>query len=73
MIDVDPQEFEVMVSEARDGIPAELGGLISNVAITLQHDGGPGRPSGPLPGGVLDAAGNVLRRRCVDDRAGLFG
>ncbi|MGW5240699.1 metallopeptidase family protein [Monashia sp. NPDC004114] len=41
MIDVDPQRFEVMVSEALDGIPEELGTLMSNVAVTVQHDGGP--------------------------------
>jgi predicted Zn-dependent protease with MMP-like domain len=41
MVDVDPQRFEVMVSEALDGIPAELGELMSNVAVTVQHDSGP--------------------------------
>jgi predicted Zn-dependent protease with MMP-like domain len=29
-----------MVSEALDGIPAELGELMSNVAVTVQHDSG---------------------------------
>lgn len=41
MVDVDPERFEVMVSEALDGLPAELGELMSNVAVTVQHDGGP--------------------------------
>ena len=41
MIEVDPERFEVMVSEALDGIPAELGELMSNVAVTVQHDRGP--------------------------------
>src|SRR5664280_3917001 len=41
MVDVDPGRFEVMVSEALDGIPAEVGELMSNVAVTVQHDGGP--------------------------------
>ncbi len=41
MIDVDPERFEVMVNEALDGIPAELGELMSDVAVTVQHDGGP--------------------------------
>lgn len=41
MIDVDPERFEAMVSDALDGIPGELGGLMSNVAVTVQHDGGP--------------------------------
>ena len=41
MVDVDPERFEAMVSEALDGIPEELGGLMSNVAVTVQHDRGP--------------------------------
>ena len=41
MVDVDPERFEAMVSEALDGIPAELGELMNNVAVTVQHDGGP--------------------------------
>jgi predicted Zn-dependent protease with MMP-like domain len=41
MVDVDPERFEAMVSDALDGIPAELDELISNVAVTVQHDGGP--------------------------------
>lgn len=41
MVDVDPEQFEVMVGEALDGIPGELGELMSNVAVTVQHEGGP--------------------------------
>ena len=41
MVEVEPERFDAMVSEALDGIPAELGGLMSNVAVTVQHDGGP--------------------------------
>ena len=41
MVDVDPQRFEAMVSEALDGIPAELGELMSNVAVTVHHERGP--------------------------------
>lgn len=41
MVDVDPERFETMVSEALDGIPEELGALMSNVAVTVQHVGGP--------------------------------
>jgi hypothetical protein len=62
MVEVDPERFEVMVSEALDGIPAELGELMSNVAVTVQHGGGP-RPLGALPGSVIDASVDVLRRR----------
>jgi len=41
MVEVDPERFEVMVGEALDGIPGELGELMSNVAVTVQHDSGP--------------------------------
>jgi predicted Zn-dependent protease with MMP-like domain len=41
MVDVDAERFEVMVTEALDGLPVELGELMSNVAVTVQHDGGP--------------------------------
>jgi predicted Zn-dependent protease with MMP-like domain len=41
MVDVDPERFEEMVREALDGIPEELGQLMSNVAVTVQHDPGP--------------------------------
>jgi predicted Zn-dependent protease with MMP-like domain len=40
MVEVEPERFEEMVSEALDGIPVELGELMSNVAVTVQHDGG---------------------------------
>ena len=42
MIDVEPARFEEMVSAALDGLPAEFGSLISNVAVTVEH--GPGPP-----------------------------
>ena len=41
MVDVGPELFDVMVGEALDGIPPELGDLMSNVAVTVQHEGGP--------------------------------
>jgi predicted Zn-dependent protease with MMP-like domain len=41
MVEVDPERFEAMVREALDGIPDELGELMSNVAVTVQHDDGP--------------------------------
>jgi predicted Zn-dependent protease with MMP-like domain len=41
MVEVDPERFEAMVSKALDGIPAELGELLSNVAITVEHNEGP--------------------------------
>jgi predicted Zn-dependent protease with MMP-like domain len=41
VIDVGPERFEAMVSDALDGIPGELGELMSNVAVIVQDDGGP--------------------------------
>ena len=41
MVDVEPARFEAMVSEALDGLPHELGRLMSNVAVTVEHDRGP--------------------------------
>jgi predicted Zn-dependent protease with MMP-like domain len=41
VIDVDPVRFEDMVVTALDSLPAELGRLMSNVAVTVEHDPGP--------------------------------
>ena len=41
VIDVEPARFEEMVADALDGLPAELGQLMSNVAVTVEHDPGP--------------------------------
>jgi predicted Zn-dependent protease with MMP-like domain len=41
VVDVAPEQFEAMVAEALDGLPAELGRLMSNVAVTVQHEPGP--------------------------------
>lgn len=41
MIDVDPERFEEMVVAAIDDLPAELGQLMRNVAVTVEHDPGP--------------------------------
>jgi predicted Zn-dependent protease with MMP-like domain len=41
MVEVDPERFETMVTEALDGIPAELGKIMSNVAVTVEHNKGP--------------------------------
>lgn len=41
MVEVEPERFEEMVSEALDGLPAELGQLMSNVAVTVEHNPGP--------------------------------
>ncbi|MHB1430644.1 MAG: metallopeptidase family protein [Streptosporangiaceae bacterium] len=41
MIDIDPERFEEMVERALDSLPAELGSLMANVAVTVEHDAGP--------------------------------
>lgn len=41
MIEVEPAVFEEMVVNALDELPEELGKLMSNVAVTVEHDAGP--------------------------------
>ncbi len=42
MIWVAPERFEEMVADALDSLPDELGRLMANVAVTVEH--GPGPP-----------------------------
>jgi predicted Zn-dependent protease with MMP-like domain len=41
VIDVAPGPFEEMVSAALDSLPEDLGRLMRNVAVTVEHDPGP--------------------------------
>jgi predicted Zn-dependent protease with MMP-like domain len=41
MVYVAPERFEAMVGEALDRLPAKLGRLMRNVAVTVEHDEGP--------------------------------
>ena len=41
MVVVADAQFEQMVGEALDGLPPELGRLMRNVAVTVQHEPGP--------------------------------
>jgi predicted Zn-dependent protease with MMP-like domain len=41
VIEVDPTRFEDMVVTALDGLPEELGELMRNVAVTVEHGAGP--------------------------------
>ena len=41
VIEVDPGRFEDMVVAALDGLPEELGRLMRNVAVTVEHGAGP--------------------------------
>jgi len=40
MVEVEPERFEAMVREALDGLPDVLGAILSNVAVTVDLDGG---------------------------------
>lgn len=43
MVEVEPERFEEMVREALDGLPGDLGEILSNVAVTVDlHGGRPG-------------------------------
>ena len=41
MIVVEPERFEEMVTTALDGLPPELGRLMRNVAVVVEHERGP--------------------------------
>ncbi len=41
VIDVAPGRFEEMVGAALDSLPEDLGRLMRNVAVTVEHDPGP--------------------------------
>jgi predicted Zn-dependent protease with MMP-like domain len=41
VIDVEPGRFEEMVVVALDGLPDDLGTLMRNVAVTVEHGAGP--------------------------------
>jgi predicted Zn-dependent protease with MMP-like domain len=41
VIEVAPARFEEMVITALDGLPDELGQMMQNVAVTVEHDPGP--------------------------------
>jgi predicted Zn-dependent protease with MMP-like domain len=41
VIYVDPARFEEMVATALDGLPDELGAMMRNVVVTVEHDPGP--------------------------------
>jgi len=41
MIDVVPERFEELVTDALDRLPEDLGELMRNVAVTVDDEGGP--------------------------------
>ena len=50
VIEVEPGRFEDMVVTALDGLPEELGQLMRNVAVTVEHRPGPPRLLGLYQG-----------------------
>ncbi|HET9896024.1 MAG TPA: metallopeptidase family protein [Streptosporangiaceae bacterium] len=41
MIYIDPERFEEMVATALDDLPEELGAMMRNVVVTVEHEPGP--------------------------------
>ena len=74
MIDVEPAQFEDMVAAALDSLPEELGRLMRNVAVTVEHGSGPPRLLGlyqgiPLTSRTSQYAGVLPDRITIYRRA----
>jgi predicted Zn-dependent protease with MMP-like domain len=41
VVTMEPERFEVMVTHALDSLPPDLGRLMRNVAVTVEHERGP--------------------------------
>jgi predicted Zn-dependent protease with MMP-like domain len=72
--DVEPGRFEDMVVTALDELPEELGRLMRNVAVTVEHDPGPPGLLGlyegiPLTSRTSDYAGVLPDRITIYRRA----
>ena len=61
VIDVEPGRFEDMVVTALDGLPEDLGQLMRNVAVTVEHDPGPPGLLGPTKASRSPAAHRITR------------
>ncbi len=72
MVDVSSERFEELVGEALDGIPAELGRLMDNVAVFVQ-EGSPGsRLLGRYEGIPLTARDRGYEGMVMPDRITIF-
>jgi predicted Zn-dependent protease with MMP-like domain len=49
-VEVEPDRFEALVEDALDSIPPELGRLMENVAVFIDHDSPPGNLYGLYEG-----------------------
>src|ERR1700735_3196149 len=58
MIDVEPARFEEMVARALDGLPADLGHMMRNVAVTVEPGPAPPGPLGLYQGVALTSRGS---------------
>ncbi len=64
VIQVDPEQFEDMVAAALDGLPEDLGRLMRNVAVTVEH--------GPGPRGLLGLSQGVPLTSRTSQYAGVL-
>jgi predicted Zn-dependent protease with MMP-like domain len=55
---VEPRRFEEMVARALDGLPADLGETMRNVAVTVEHEPGPPGLLGLYQGVPLTSRGS---------------
>jgi predicted Zn-dependent protease with MMP-like domain len=58
VIEVEPGRFEQMVSQSLDGLPPELGAMMRNVAVTVEHEPGPPGLLGLYQGVPLTSRGS---------------
>ena len=72
VIEVDPGRFEEMVASALDGLPEELGRLMSNVAVTVEHGAGPPGLLGLYEERPLDQQDNRVPPGSCPDRITIY-
>jgi predicted Zn-dependent protease with MMP-like domain len=71
VIEIEPGPFEEMVATALDGLPPELGEMMRNVAVTVQHEPGPAGLLG-LYEGIPLTARNTNYAGALPDRITIF-
>ena len=71
MITVPVEEFEGLVADALDGIPAELGAAMENVAVMVDSESPPGSLLGLYQGVPLTSRGNNYSA-AMPDRITIF-
>ena len=76
-MDVEPERFEALVADALDSIPEELGRLMQNVAVVVDHRSPPGSLLGLYEGVPLteraDYGGLVMPDRITIFRRAVCG